>query len=193
MSKSATKPTNIELAREAADGALDAYIEEQGGTITNRERYAFLTKDEPCSDCHREIINPHGFGMEDFDAVGLLRVIDANNKTIDASGELIGTVELTDTDVVSFHGAKELSLTLSELPAAQTCFSEKSFRFVMGIGHDVFDHVADDAPELSSDEKAAYSCALDSMNGSMAQSNNNARAALTALGIRDIVRYRKQR
>ncbi len=186
-------PTNIELAREDAAEALEAYIQEQGGAITNRERYAFLTKDQPCSDCHDEIINPHGFGMEDFDAVGLARTIDANNLAIDASGQLIGTYTLDDGEVETFHGARDLSETMIELPASQACFNKKSFRFVMGIGHDVFDYVADDAPVLSDEEKAGYSCALDAMDASMAQSNNNARSAVTALGLRDIVRYRKQR
>lgn len=186
-------PTNIELARELADGALEEYIQGKGGVITNRDRYGFQTQGAPCSDCHQEIINPHGFGMEDFDAVGLVRAMDANNLNIDASGELIGTYTLADGERSDFHGAKQLSETLAALPATRECFSKKSFRFAMGVGHDVFDHIAENAPVLSGEEKSGYACALDSMNASMNQSNNNARAGLITLGLRDIVRYRKQR
>ena len=186
-------PTDIALERDDAAAALAVYIQEQGGSITNRQRYAFLTKDEPCSQCHDKVINPHGFGMEDFDAVGRIRTMDANNLSIDASGELHGTYTLNDGDVKSFQGVHQFSGLLESLPAAKECFTQKSFRYVMGIGHDVFDHVAADAPELSTDEKGAYSCALDAMNTEMNSANSNAKAAFTALGVRDIVRYRKAR
>ena len=186
-------PTNIDSERTEADEAFAEFLEANGGTVTNRERYAFLTQSETCAGCHDEIINPHGFGMEDFDAAGLPRITDANDFVIDASGELIGTYSLNDTDSISFHGAKELSIATADLPAAQECFTQKGFRFVMGIGEDVFDSDSDSSPELASDEIDAYSCAIESMNSTMNESNNNARSAFTALGVSDIIRYRKQR
>ncbi|WP_096086020.1 cellulase family glycosylhydrolase [Agaribacterium haliotis] len=186
-------PTDIPLQREGAAEALEQYIQEQGGTITNRQRYHFLTKDEPCSACHEAIINPHGFGMEDFDAVGRKRTDDANGLVIDAMGELVGTSSLTDGNVESFSGAKQFSALVASLPGSTDCFTQKGFRFVMGIGHEYFDHIAIDAPVLGSEEKAAYSCSLEAMSAEMQGANNNAKAAFTALGVRDIVRYRKQR
>ena len=186
-------PTDIDLFRDDAAVSLAEHIEAQGGSITNRERFAFLTKDAPCSQCHDEIINPHGFGMENFDAVGRLRDIDAEGNFIDSSGELIGTYELDDGNVETFDGAVALSSLLAELPVTTECFAEKSFRFVMGTGHDVFDGIATDAPDLESDEIAGYSCSLESMNAAMGASNNNAQAAFRTLGTRDIVRYRRQR
>ncbi|MDX1343641.1 MAG: DUF1592 domain-containing protein, partial [Reinekea sp.] len=185
-------PTDIDAAREDVAKRLQEYIE-QNGQITNRERYAFLTKDVPCSSCHDAIINPHGFGMENIDSVGLMRTVGVNGKAIDASGQLIGTNEMTDNNVLTFHGARQLSDLLENLPSAQSCFAEKGFRFVMGIGHDIYDHVAEDAPELAADEKAAYQCGIDTMTQRMSSQNQNARAALIALGASDFIRYRKQR
>jgi mono/diheme cytochrome c family protein len=185
-------PTDIDAERENVAALLDAFIAEQG-SITNRERYWFLTKDAPCSSCHDEIINPQGFGMENFDAVGLLRTHGVNGKAIDASGQLIGVEEMTDGLSVSFNGARGLSNELENLTSARTCFAEKGFRFVMGTGHDIFDHVANDAPVLVADEKAGYQCGVDSMVQRMGSNNQNARAAFIALGVSDFVRYRKQR
>ncbi|MBU2870666.1 cellulase family glycosylhydrolase [Colwellia sp. E2M01] len=186
-------PTDIEAAREDAEIALAQYTIDQGGLITNRQHYAFITKDEPCSACHEEIINPHAFGMEDFDPVGKPRVVGTNGLAIDAEGQLIGTKTLSDGNVLPFYGARDFSDNLQTLPTINTCFTEKGFRFVMGIGHEYFDHLAEDAPELAADEKAGYNCALDSMNKTMAEANNNAKSAFLALGVLDIVRYRKQR
>jgi len=185
-------PTDIDAARENVAKLLEEFITAQG-SITNRERYWFLTKDAPCSSCHDEIINPQGFGMENFDAIGLLRTHGVNGKAIDASGQLVGVEEMTDGQSVSFVGARALSDELQNLTAARTCFSEKGFRFVMGTGHDIFDHVADGAPELPEDEKAGYQCGVNSMMQYMDSNNHNARAAFTALGISDFVRYRKRR
>jgi len=184
-------PTDLEILREDADGNLEVFIESQDGIVSNRERYHFLTKDAPCSDCHEEIINPHGFGMEDFDAVGRTRLVDANDLLIDADGQLIGLATLNDGDVRSFNGAKELSGNLQGLPATRSCFVEKSFRYVMGTGHDEFDHGNSAGPQLTEAEKAGFSCTLDVMNSAMSAANYNPRQALRTLGIRDIVRYRK--
>ena len=52
---------------------------------------------------------------------------------------------------------------------------------------------SDNGAGLASDEIDAYSCAIESMNSTMSESNNNARSAFTALGVSDIIRYRKQR
>ena len=186
-------PTDIDLFRDNVANSLDDYIEAQGGSITNRERFHFLTKDEPCSVCHDEIINPHGFGMENFDAVGRIRDIDAEGNFIDSSGELIGTYELDDGNVETFDGAVGLSSIIADLPVTTECFSEKSFRFVVGTGHDVFDHITADAPELDDDEIAGYSCGLEVMNAAMSASNNNAQAAFRTLSTLDFVMFRRNR
>jgi len=187
-------PNDIGDERLDVADALQEFIDEQGA-ISNRERTHFLTKDAPCSTCHETIINPHGFGMEDFDAAGLSRVVDANGIQIDPSGELIGLTSLIDGQVETFNGAKELSGVLKDLPATRSCFAEKSFRFVVGSGHDVFDHSASpDSPgyvALSDSQKESYACSLEAMEQAMSGAGYNPRAALRTIGVRDIIRYRK--
>ncbi|MDA7746491.1 PKD domain-containing protein [Psychromonas sp.] len=185
-------PTNITAEREAAQLALTTYLEENDSLITNAEYYGFITKDAPCSTCHEAIINPHAFGMENFDPVGLLREYGTNGKIIDATGSLVGTETLTDGNVIDFHGARGLSEEIQNLSAAKACFTQKSFRFVMAIGHEVYDSDSDDSPVLSDDEKSDYHCAIEQMSNNMSSNNNNAKAAFEAIGLSDIVLYRKQ-
>ena len=183
-------PTNLEVFREDAAAALDDFVASQGGAILNRERFHFLTKDEPCSLCHEAIINPHGFGMENFDAVGLVRTQDANNLSIDDSGELIGLSSLSDGQVESFTGARGLATVLQDLPAIQSCYVEKSFRYVMATGHDVFEE--DNLQvELTEEQVDSFSCAVSRMSNAMDLENQTPREALRALGVQDVVRYRK--
>ncbi len=184
-------PTDIDSARDDAETALQDFIDSQGGTITNKQNFHFLTKDAPCSDCHREFINPLGFGMEDFDAAGRPRSKDANNLNIDLMGELIGTESLTDGNVKAFEGTMGLSQILKDSTQVPRCFVQKGFRSVMGVGHKYYDHIAQDAPDLSDAEKAGYACALSKMSDAMKSNNMNAKAAFEALGISDVVRYRK--
>jgi hypothetical protein len=63
--------------------------------LTNRESLAMRTANEPCASCH-VFINPIGFGLEVFDAVGALRSTD-RGKMIDASGELPGGIKFANT------------------------------------------------------------------------------------------------
>ncbi len=184
-------PTDIDSARDDAENALQNFIDSQGGAITNKQNFHFLTKDAPCSDCHREFINPLGFGMEDFDAAGRPRTKDLNNLNIDLMGELIGTETLTDGNVKAFEGTMGLSKILEQSTQVPRCFVQKGFRSVMGVGHKYYDHIAEDAPELSDAEKAGYACVISKMSGAMESKNMNAKAAFEALGISDIVRYRK--
>jgi hypothetical protein len=184
-------PNDLVTERAEAEAAFEAFKNDLGREPTNREMTHFLTKDAPCSDCHETIINPHGFGMEDFDAAGLIRSQDNNGLTIDANGELIGLSSFTDGNSVAFTGSKELSNQLKGLAAVQSCFVEKSFRFVMGTGSTVFDHKNPDLVTMTDDEKAGYACSVQKMKNAMSTAGQNPRAAFRELGASDIVRYRK--
>src|SRR5205085_3429512 len=52
--------------------------------LTTRERVALQTKPANCQSCHN-VINPLGFTLEKFDAVGRYRTQE-NGKPVDASG-----------------------------------------------------------------------------------------------------------
>jgi hypothetical protein len=54
-----------------------------------RQRTELHRTNPVCANCHK-VLDPIGFGLENFDAVGRWRDIDSNGKAIDAAGELPG-------------------------------------------------------------------------------------------------------
>jgi len=69
------------------------------GNLTLREELAQHRDREDCAGCHDKI-DPLGFGLENFDAIGRWRDVDEKKKPIDASGEVPGGA--------SFNGPAEL-------------------------------------------------------------------------------------
>ena len=57
--------------------------------MTLRERTELHRTNPVCANCHR-VLDPIGFGLENFDAIGRWRDRDSNGKAIDAAGELPG-------------------------------------------------------------------------------------------------------
>ncbi len=99
-----------------------------GGTTTLRQRLAaHVDASSSCSNCHR-LMDPIGFGFENFDAVGAFRTVEAgSNLAIDSSGEIIGgTANLT------FTGAGALSAMLADNPEANRCYLTQTYRYAQG-------------------------------------------------------------
>jgi hypothetical protein len=108
---------------------------------TTRERVAFQTKSAPCSTCH-SMINPLGFTLEKFDAIGKLRPKD-NGKPVDSSGSYLDRKGKT----VKFSGATDLAKYLAGSEEAQKAFIEKLFHAVtkqpvLAYGPDTLDNLA---------------------------------------------------
>jgi hypothetical protein len=89
--------------------------------LTTRERVALQTKPKFCNNCHG-IINPLGFTLERFDAIGKLRDRD-NGKEIDSTGKY----RARDGKLITFSGAKDLALYLADSQDARGAFVEKLF------------------------------------------------------------------
>ena len=92
----ALKPPPIAVAFKDDEFAPD---------LTMREKITQLTRDTACMSCH-SVINPLGFALENFDAVGRWRTSD-NNKPVDAKSEYTTAdgkkIELTSArDVANF-------------------------------------------------------------------------------------------
>ncbi len=71
---------------------VPALDEQDQGTVTNlslRERTELHRTNTVCANCH-ELLDPIGFGLENFDAIGRWRDRDDNGEAIDAAGELPG-------------------------------------------------------------------------------------------------------
>ena len=68
---------------------LEQQDEETTATLTLRERTELHRTNPVCANCH-QILDPIGFGLENFDAIGRWRDQDENGLAIDAAGELPG-------------------------------------------------------------------------------------------------------
>lgn len=69
----------------ALEGQSASSIED----LTLRQRTEMHRKDPVCANCH-QLLDPIGFGLENFDAIGRWRERDESGQPIDASGELPG-------------------------------------------------------------------------------------------------------
>jgi hypothetical protein len=58
-------------------------------SLTLRQRTELHRSDPVCNNCHK-ILDPIGFGLENFDATGRWRDVDESGGPIDASGEIPG-------------------------------------------------------------------------------------------------------
>ncbi len=93
---------------------------------TTRQRFAAHVSDPACSGCH-QLMDPIGFGLEKYDAVGAYR-IDENGVKINAKGEVIAGGDLNGT----FDGALELSDRLANSRDVKNCLALQWFRFAFG-------------------------------------------------------------
>jgi len=108
---------------------------------TNRDRLSMHLTSPVCTSCHR-LIDPIGFGLEKFDAIGgrrdkLVLTFRGGRKErekeptravleLDTSGEISG---LPSSE---FQSPKELGRVLAESSECQQCVAKQLFRFAFG-------------------------------------------------------------
>jgi mono/diheme cytochrome c family protein len=93
--------------------------------LTTRQRISLQTQPAACTGCHG-MINPLGFTLEKFDAIGRLRT-EENGKPIDTTG---GYRPLAGKPV-RFTGARDLAAYVAASPEAHAAFVEKLFHHVV--------------------------------------------------------------
>lgn len=69
--------------------ALEKQDQKKVADLTLRERTELHRTDSTCANCHK-ILDPIGFGLENFDAIGRWREQDDTGGAVDAAGELPG-------------------------------------------------------------------------------------------------------
>jgi hypothetical protein len=109
--------------------ALDESV--VSANLPMRERLAAHRSNAVCASCHRTI-DPVGFSLENFNAVGQWRDYEADDVAIDVSGVLPGTR--------AFHGVSGLEdglLSRPELFAGT--LTEKLLTFALGRGIEYYD------------------------------------------------------
>ncbi len=97
---------------------------------TNRERVTSVTGPGTCgAACHGTTINPLGFGLERYDAVGALRADDHGFPIDDAA-----TYIFESGREVSYEGAVEMSQALAAQPEPHECYATRLVEFAHGRG-----------------------------------------------------------
>jgi hypothetical protein len=92
---------------------------------TNRQLFEDRIAPATCKGCHT-IINPMGYGLENYDAVGAFRTTD-NGLPVDASGSINGT----DVDG-PFTGGVELSKKLAASKTVAACATSNWYAYAVG-------------------------------------------------------------
>ena len=105
-------PPNVPALEDAA--AADG--------LTLRQRTELHRKDPACSACHN-LMDPIGFGLESYDAIGTYRTTDGATP-IDASGQLL--------DGTPFTGGVELANVLAKDARFPACVTNKFMTFSIG-------------------------------------------------------------
>lgn len=89
---------------------------------TLRERMEEHRANPACSPCHN-LMDPIGFGLENFDAIGSYRTMDSG-VAVDSSGQLPGGMP--------FNGAAQLGAILASDVRVPGCVTEKFMTFAVG-------------------------------------------------------------
>jgi len=97
-----------------------------GPEVTMRERLAVHRKEAFCASCHT-MMDPIGFGMEDFDSVGLHRTMEGTSP-VDATGSLVGP----GLDGSDFNGLANLGTVLRRQPVVGPCLVSKIYAEALG-------------------------------------------------------------
>ena len=195
-------PSDVSLSLKDKEGELADFLDDP--ETTQRMRFHRTTEFGSCSACHNEIINPLGFGLEDFNAVGIKRSQDANGNPIDANGALWSPfLQLQFYDdpnrvqkMTEFSGGKELGQLLATDPQisglAKSCLAKQMLSYVSGIDARAMsdsDRVEVTQLDISVNEKNGYTC--DVMDLVDTLSNESPRRMLERIGSLESIRYRK--
>ncbi len=104
-----------------------------GTSASLREQMEQHRANPACAGCHSRM-DPIGFGLENYDAIGRWRKLDGKFP-VDSSGTL--------PNGKSFHGAQELKTILRSDPHAFTqAFTEKMLTYALGRGLENYDRAA---------------------------------------------------
>lgn len=110
------KPPPIAVAFKESDFPAD---------LSMREKVTMLTRDSACMSCH-EAINPLGFALENYDAVGRWRTQE-NEKPIDPRGNYVAG----DGQTHVFESARDIAEFAVASPSAQQAFVRQVFQHLV--------------------------------------------------------------
>ena len=93
--------------------------------LTTRQRVTLQTKPATCMTCHH-LINPLGFTLERFDAVGRYRENDAEKEIDD-----VGVYQAREGEAVTLAGARDLAEYLAASDEVHNAFVQQLFHYLV--------------------------------------------------------------
>ena len=135
---------------------LPALMEER--PMSNRERLGIHLSNPGCAACHR-LVDPIGFGLEQFDAIGRFREkqvalvfprVEKNKKNTRREGVQVQIPVDTTANIVGlansdFNNAAEAGRILADSAVCQRCVVKQYFRYAMNRPESAADQPAIDA------------------------------------------------
>jgi len=104
--------------------------------LTLRQRTELHRTNPTCASCHK-VLDPIGFGLENFDAIGRWRVKDESGGAIDATGELPGNLR--------FSSPKELKkIIAARRDDVARNLASRLLAYALGRGLDGYDEIVVD-------------------------------------------------
>jgi hypothetical protein len=103
-----------------------------GQYLTNRERTeALVNQSASCMGCHTNLIDPPGFVLENYDAIGAWQTID---KLGAGAINPVADVNFGDGKVKTIHNAQELMQELAQTPKGRQMYAQSLVSY--GYGRD---------------------------------------------------------
>lgn len=99
-----------------------------GNYTTQRQAIAALTANQPCSSCHGVTINPPGFVLERYNAVGSWQDKDPLGGAIDGTADVV----FSKTDTKTIANPLEMMTAIAGLPEAKRHYAEQWVAFASG-------------------------------------------------------------
>jgi hypothetical protein len=139
---------------------------------TTRERFEQHSDDPVCAGCHQHI-DPIGFGLEAYDAIGAWRP-DDNGHPIDSSGALTDVEGIGSGTSADFDGPAALGALLAGADAPARCAAQSALSYAAGR-----------VPN------ADTACAIDALHVTFAAEGHQLGALWRALVLSESFRYRR--
>src|SRR6476469_9766641 len=115
---------------------LDKQDKQTVENLTLRQRTELHRKDPVCANCHK-VLDPIGFGLENFDAIGRWRDKDDSGGPIDATGELPGGKKFsTPTELKRIIGERKDDFTRT--------LASKMMAYALGRQSEGYDEIVAD-------------------------------------------------
>jgi hypothetical protein len=109
--------------------------------LTTRERVALQTNSAACMSCHA-MINPLGFTLEHYDAIGRYRA-EEKGQPVNSTGKYL----TRNGDTVEFAGVRDLAQFLANSEESHTAFVQQLFHYL--VKQPVRAYGAERLPELT--------------------------------------------